>query len=131
MSEQRIEVVRRALDALDRRDLPGLLEQVDPSFELNPLVSVWPQPYRGRDGIEEWWRDLDGLWDEFTMHADDFRDLGDDTLLVLVHWSGRPKGGDTEVAAPGAALVRFRGDKPVAADFYLDEARALEAFGAR
>jgi ketosteroid isomerase-like protein len=122
-----IQVVRQALDALGRRDLPGLLEHVDADIELHPLLSVWPRTYSGRDGIEEWWRDVGELWEDFTLEPEAFRDFGDGNLLVRVRWRGRAKGATAELDGPAAAVVRFRTDKVTSVEIHLDEAQALQA----
>jgi ketosteroid isomerase-like protein len=127
VSEAHIEAVRQTLAAVERRDLAGLLEHADPEIELHPLLSVWPQTYRGHAGIEQWARDVEGLWRDFSLDAEGFRDLGDGTVVVRLHWRGRPKEGSTEVGGPAAAVVRFRGNKTVSVDIHLDEERALAA----
>jgi ketosteroid isomerase-like protein len=44
------EVVRRYVDALNRRDLPAMLELLDPDVEL-----LTPRgPRRGHDGVRKW-----------------------------------------------------------------------------
>ena len=47
MSADRIEVVRQVLDAVGRRDVQAILDNVDSDVELQPLLSVWRQTYRG------------------------------------------------------------------------------------
>ena len=125
MSEANIEAVRQALAAVERRDLTGLLEHADPDIELRPLLSVWPRTYRGHAGIEQWSRDVGDIWREFSVDAEDFRDLGAGTLIVRLHWRGRAKESSIEVEGPAAAVVRFGGDKAVSVDIHLDEERAL------
>jgi ketosteroid isomerase-like protein len=131
VSEQdRIEIVRRAMAAIARRDVSAFVADLVDDCELRPLMSVWPQPYRGHDGIEQWFADLAAVWDEFSVEPEDFRALDEDTLLVALLWRGRGKGVQTELEGPAVALWRFRGDKAVSAHLYPDEARALEAFEA-
>jgi ketosteroid isomerase-like protein len=130
VEEERIEVVRRAMAAVSRRDVAAFIEDVAPDCELHPLMSVWPQPYRGHDGIERWFRDLAEVWDEFTVEPESFRGLGDDTLLVRMRWRGRGRGSEAELDGPSAALWRFRGELVVSARIYPDEARAMQAFEA-
>jgi ketosteroid isomerase-like protein len=127
VAEDNMEVVRQALEAIGRRDLPAILEHVDADIELHPLLSVWPRTYRGRNGIEQWWQDVGELWEDFNIETEGFRDLGEGTLLVRVRWRGRARGASTEVDGPAAAVVRFRGDKAASVDIYLDEAQALQA----
>jgi ketosteroid isomerase-like protein len=123
--EANVQAVRQAFSAVGRRDLGALLEHADPEIELHPLTSVWRRPYRGHTGIEQWTRDLGDLWREFSVAAEGFRDLGDETLLVRMHWHGRAEGGSTELEGPAAAVVRFRGERMISVDVHLDEERAL------
>jgi ketosteroid isomerase-like protein len=122
-----MEVVRQALEAIGRRDLSAILERVDAEVELHPLLSVWPQTYRGREGIEQWWRDVGELWEDFEVETEGFHEVGNETLVVRLHWRGRARGGATEVDGPAAAVVRFRGAKVAFVDIHLDEAHALRA----
>jgi ketosteroid isomerase-like protein len=126
----RIEMVRRAMAAVARRDTSAFLAEVADDCELRPLISVWPQPYRGHDGIERWFEDLAAVWDSFSVEPQDIRSLDDDTLLVALLWKGRGKGRRDELSGPAVALWRFRDDKAVSARLYPDEARALEAYEA-
>jgi ketosteroid isomerase-like protein len=123
----RIGVVRRAFDALARGDQQALLDELDPNVELHPFVSVWQGTYLGHDGIEQWWRDVAALWEEFRVDPVDFRDLDAQTLLVLAQWRGRGKGSATAIDGPAALVIGFRGGKAASVDVYLDEAQALKS----
>ena len=125
MTDTQVATVRLALDAISRRDLPGLLDLLDPEIELRPLMSVWERSYRGHDGIERWWRDVAELWDSFEVEADDFRDVADDAMLLHIQWHGVAKGSGNEVEGPLAAIARFAGEKVVLLEIFIDEARAL------
>ena len=124
-----MEVVRQALAAVGRRDLSAILERVDADVELHPVLSVWPRTYRGREGIEQWWRDVGELWEDFSVETEGFRDVGDETLVVRVRWRGRARGASTELGGPAAAVVRFRGAKAAFVEIHLDEAQALRTIG--
>ena len=131
MSEQtRIEIVRRAMAAVARRDVSAFVADLAEDCELRPLMSVWPQPFRGHDGIARWFVDLCAVWDEFSVEPEGFRALDEDTLLVPLLWRGRGKSGGSELEGPAVALWRFRDDKAVSAHLFPDEARALEAYEA-
>jgi ketosteroid isomerase-like protein len=128
--QERIELVRRAMAAISRRNTSAFLAEVADDCELQPLMSVWPQPYRGHDGIERWFEDLAAVWDAFSVEPEEIRVLDDDTLLVTLLWKGRGKGRQDELSGPAVALWRFRDDKAVSARLYPDETRALEAYDA-
>jgi ketosteroid isomerase-like protein len=125
---KRIEMVRRAMAAVARRDTSAFLAEVSEDCELRPLMSVWPQPYRGHEGIERWFDDLADVWDSFSVEPEEIRVLDDDTLLVVLLWKGRGKDRPDELSGPAAALWRFRDDKAVSARLYPDESHALEAY---
>ena len=127
MGGENPEVVRRALAAVSRRDLPGIVEHADADIELRPLLSVWQRHYRGPAGIEQWLSDAEELWEDFGVEADNFNEVDDDTLIVQMRWRGRAKGTASEYEGPAAALVRFRAGKVIEVDIHLDEQRALEA----
>jgi ketosteroid isomerase-like protein len=127
VSEANVGVVQRALDAVSRRDLDALLEELDPNVEVHPFVSVWQRTYRGHAGIEQWSKDTAELWEEFSLRPRGFRDLGDDALLVLAQWRGRGKGSAPAIDGPAALVIRFRNGKAASIDVYLDEASALKA----
>lgn len=127
VSQQQKAAVERAIDAIGRRDVAAIVEQVDESVEIHPLVSVWQATYHGHSGVEQWARDVTELWDEFSVSMLSARELDRQTLLVSVEWRGLARGTSTEMSGPGAALVRFRADKVVAAEFHFDEQRAVEA----
>ena len=129
MSEaEQIEIVRRAMAAVGPRNTEAFVANLTEDCELHPLMSVWPQPYRGHAGVEQWFADLAGVWDSFSVEPEQIRALDDATLLVVLRWWGRGKGGGDELEGPAAALWRFCDDKAVSAHLYPDEARALAAY---
>jgi hypothetical protein len=58
VSRDRVELVRAMFER--DRDFAVLPEYVDPAIELeSPFSSVVGEPYRGYAGIEQWTRDID------------------------------------------------------------------------
>jgi ketosteroid isomerase-like protein len=131
MAEDDIAIVRRGFEAFSRRDLPVMAAELHADFEFNPLMSVWQQTYRGADGVAEWWRDLDDLWETFVVELDTYRELRVGVILIVGHWHAQPKGsGMAPIDAPIAGIIRIAGGKMTNADFYLSEDRALAAAAA-
>ena len=125
---QDAELIERALEAMGRRDLPGLLSLAHEDAELNPLITVWPQPYQGHAGIEQWWTDMGSMWEEFSIELEELRELAEQVSLAIVAWAGRPHGQATELTGWAAAIVRTAEGKLIGLDMHLDERRALAAF---
>ena len=125
----REETVRRAFEAFAARDLSALRELVAPDVELRPLVSVWQRSYRGLDGLEEWFGEVSKTWAEFEFMSDEVREIDADRILVKAHWRGCAVAGGSEVGGPSAAVITFRDEKVVLADFFVNEDAAMAAVG--
>jgi ketosteroid isomerase-like protein len=71
-------------------------------------------------------------WEEFRGEADEYRELDDERVLVLVHWSGRGKKSGLELGqmrTRGAHLFHVRGGKVTRFVLYLDRERAFTDLG--
>lgn len=132
MSQENVERVHQAYDAVNRRDLDALLALMDPEVELTArFMELEGDPYyRGHDGVRRWWRTLLGIFPDFSTEVLDVRDLGD-SLVVAV----RVRGHGLEGGAPFEELlwqaVRLRDGKATWWRNFTSETEALEAAGLR
>ena len=64
MSWENVELICRAYDAINRRDLDAMIALVDSDVECTPLLLKLEGgvPYRGHEGVRSWWRDLFGAF---------------------------------------------------------------------
>jgi ketosteroid isomerase-like protein/CheY-like chemotaxis protein len=79
-AESAIEIVRRIYDAFARRDLDEALAFAAPDVEVMPhgtasLVGR-TEPYRGHDGIRQYFADAERVWEDLRIAARDFRATG-------------------------------------------------------
>jgi ketosteroid isomerase-like protein len=82
----------------------------------------------GHEGVRQWMAESDAAFDVQRMEAEEWRDLGDDVLLIgRVHARGRESG--VEIDSAIAWLYTLRDGKIVLARGYLDVQQALEAAG--
>ena len=50
------DLIRKAFDALNRHDLEGFLELIEPDVEFNSLIAeADARSFHGHDGVREWW----------------------------------------------------------------------------
>lgn len=124
MADERIEGVKRAIDAIRRGDVAAMIAELDESVQLRPLMSVWERDYRGHEGVERWWHDVTQVWDAFSVEADRYELLGDHALIVIGAWHARAEALASDVDGPLVALVRFGTEKPTSVEIYLDEESA-------
>jgi ketosteroid isomerase-like protein len=130
MSHENVELVHRAYDAFNRRDLDDFLALTDPDIELTTrFMEMEGDPfYRGHDGVREWWRTLLGVFPDFSAEVLEVRDFGDSVVIEL---RVRGHGGDSGV--PFDEVVwqasKMRDGKVTWVRNFGREAEALEAAG--
>jgi ketosteroid isomerase-like protein len=130
MSQENVEIAKRANDALNRRDVGAFMECVTSDIEFTAPMSgtVAGGSLRGREGIEALFADIRDTWEEHRMVIDVIRDLGD-RVLGLGRLEGRGRGSGVSVDVPLAVISDFRDGKVWRSRSYLDHGEALEAVG--
>jgi|SRR5208283_1625244 len=130
MSQENLEVFKRATDALNRLDIDGFVESATPDFEWFPVLGgiVEGKSFRGRQGIEDYFGELRETWEEFRYVADDIRDLGD-SVLTLGRLEGRGRGSGVLVELPIGSISDYREGKCWRLRAFGDHGEALRAAG--
>jgi ketosteroid isomerase-like protein len=133
MSEENVEIVRRAIDAWNRRDIDALIALSDPEGEyVNHPTAVEPGTRRGRDEIAavmraQWELLTDGRWE-----TDQIYDRGEE-VIALGRISRRMPGSDARLEGQSLISYKIRSGKMVRIEvlaFGRDEVHpALEAAG--
>jgi hypothetical protein len=130
MSEENVEIVRRAHEAFNRRDLDAFLATQDPDVVFVPYeVSVQGgDPYRGHDGIRRWWDESFDVLPDLRAEVFELRDLGP---RVFVHGrlTGHGAGSGAEFGRTLWETVEVREGKTVWWAAFATESEALEAVG--
>ena len=89
MSQENVELARRAFDAFNRRDFDAFLELMDPEVEAASQLVAIEGGYRGHEGIRRWWESVFEVFPDFTLGVVEVRDLGDLTLSETLEAVGR------------------------------------------
>ena len=106
------ETYRRAIDAFNRRDLPGWLALIDDDFDLESRFStVGDTFYRGRAAVENWWADLQDAWEHLDVEVQEVRQVTPDQTLALIVLDGKGRGSGLEVREAHAHRVDWRNGK--------------------
>jgi ketosteroid isomerase-like protein len=130
MSEENVEIVRRAFEALDENGVEGVLPFLASDVIFYPFPEwVEADEYRGHDGI----RDVLAVWtqnfDEFTIEVDELRDAGA-RVVALYEQSGRTKDSGIPVRQRvGGVFWDFRRGEIGKASYFLSWDEAREAAG--
>jgi ketosteroid isomerase-like protein len=130
MAQTNVEIVKRSLDAFNRRDAASIVQLATADFEWFPALpgTVEGSGYRGREGIETYLMEISDTWEEVCILGDEFRDLVS-RVLVLGRAEGRGRGSGVPVHAPQGIIFDVRGGKISRVRSYLDHAEALWAAG--
>jgi len=132
VSESRSEIVRAMVDLwnVGEHGSETVAEYFAPAVELeSPLSSVHGTPYRGYAGIEQWARDLDEQFAEWSIRLDDVREIGDQ-VLALGAVDARGRVSDVRLDFPAATVLDFGSDdRAERVRIYTDVGEALRAVG--
>src|SRR5215204_7579129 len=132
MSQENVELFRRANDALERGEVDDALleELIDPDVIFEPLRAPVSGIYRGHDGIRQFIADTAESFDVFRFDRPEIRDLGDRVLAIgTLHIRARQ--GGVEAAVPTAGIATYRDGRVVHWKYFGDREKALEAAGLR
>jgi ketosteroid isomerase-like protein len=132
VAEENIELVRRAFEAFSRRDLEALLELVHPDGEfVAPTGSIAGRgtPYRGHDGMRQYFEDVARIWEELEVIPHEFREVGNQ-VVALGRVYGRGLDG-LLVDSPTGWVWTIEGDKIVRGEVFTSRQEALDAVGLR
>ena len=93
------DVVRAIYDAFARRDADGAIDFLSPDCELDlagtSRLAGHVGPYRGHDGMREYFRDVERVWDELVLHTEDIRVIPG-SVIVIGHVTGKRQGLDVK-----------------------------------
>ena len=128
MSQENVDLTRRAFQAFDDRDLDALLAMLDEDVEAFPILAGMEGGYHGHDGVRRWWTSLLGTFPDFDAEVVEVRDAGDLTVTAL-RAKGHGSGSDTPFVTAFWQVSRFRDGRCIGWRVYTSEAEALEAVG--
>jgi hypothetical protein len=132
MSRENVELLHRAIDTFNRRDLEAYLATNDPDVEFTPYERAVEGlgPYQGHDGVRIWWEESFAVYPDLRAELYEVQTVGEMTVA-----RGRLRGTG---AGSGASFERtlwlaneWRDKKVVWWRAFGSEAEALEAVGLR
>ena len=132
MSRENVELVRGIYEPWGRGDFRSV-EWADPEIEfvhadLGPDGGSW----KGVSAMAEAWRTYLGAWEDYRTEVDEYRELDDERVLVLVRLSGRGKTSGLQlgkIRTEAANLFHLRDGKVTRLVLYTDRKRGLAELG--
>lgn len=128
MAEANVELAGRCFDAVNRRDLEGLLALMDEEVEVYSRIVAMEGGLRGHEGVRRWWQNWFDAFPDYAIEVVEVRDLGEVTLAELRavgHGAGSEVPFRDEIWHAG----RWRGGKCVWWRVFYSRQEAIEAIG--
>ena len=130
MSQEKVEVVRRMLQAFHDGDIEAILAECDPGVEWQEQSIPGVEPlFLGHDGVRRWWA-VEGLEELGYMKGrlDGVKET-DDTVIASVCFEGQGRRSGARVPMPVHLVLAFRDGKVARRQVFQTLAEALEAVG--
>jgi ketosteroid isomerase-like protein len=110
MSDPDVDAVQRFYAAWTAGDLPGMLAEVDPEIEAEPVLGLlFERPtYRGHGGISYWFEEVADLWDDFEAVVEGTHRV-DDGVVALLRLVATTRGRSSDARI--AVVCTFRDGK--------------------
>ena len=83
MTEEIIELFRRSVDAVNRRDLDAFLALADEDVECVSRIAAMEGELRGHEGARRWWAAWFGAFPDYRIEVMDAEDLGGVVLAAI------------------------------------------------
>ena len=125
-----IELVKAMFAAFAARDLETVLSLADPDVELTAVTGEHAgrtDPYRGHDGLRDYFRDVAAVWEELRLTPREFRAAGD---LILVTGKVSARSRSRTITGSTGWLWRVRDGRVVYVRVYASAADAIAALDA-
>jgi ketosteroid isomerase-like protein len=128
-----VDLVRSIYADWERGDFSSA-EWAHPEIELVNDDGPAPGTWKGVAAMAESWRDFLGTWEEYRVEVEEYRELDDERVLVLMLHCGRGKTSGLEVGQigtkrAGANLLHVRDGKVTRLVLYWAREHALADLG--
>jgi hypothetical protein len=130
MSQENVDLHRRAIEAFNQRDLDGFLALMDPSVEFTPYERALerPGPYRDHADIRVWWANAFEPFPDVRVELAAVREFREITIASgRIHGTGAGSGAPFDRQWCGAA--KWSDEKMVWWYAYGSEDEALADLG--
>ena len=130
MSQENVELVRIAYEAMNNREFSRMPEFLAPDFELDWSRAVGPQRgVFGRDEVPGLLREFDEPWESVRREADGFIEAGQHVVMPFTSYHRGRDG--IEVQARGTLVWTIENGAITRVTYYQERQEAFEAAGLR
>jgi uncharacterized protein len=128
MSQENVEVVRRAWEAIDRRDNESLFALYDQNIVWCSHYGPISGSYLGHEGVRQFFREWTDALETFRARAEEFIDAGDFVVVGVTVWA-RGRGSGVEAEMTQGHLCTVQNGRLTRVELFESKDRALDAVG--
>ena len=132
MSGENVELLRRTVDAINRGDIDGSLQNAADDFEVDWSNAIGPGrrgTYIGKDAAREFWRAFVEAFDGLRWDFEEIIEVDESRVIAVNHVRARGRGSGAPVDAVSALLWTISDGKARSVKLFQSKAEALEAAG--
>lgn len=132
MSRENVELLRQTVDAINRGDIDGSLENAADDFEVDWSNAIGPGRrgiYNGKDAAREFWRSFVEAFDELRWDFEEIIEVDESRVIAVNHVRARGRGSGAAVDSVSALLWTISDGKARSVKLFQSKAEALEAVG--
>ncbi|MFL5895553.1 MAG: nuclear transport factor 2 family protein [Thermoleophilaceae bacterium] len=134
MSQENVEVVRTAIEAVNRRDLRALADASTDDLEIVSTLTaanLGGATHDGRDAWVSYFAAMDESWEDWRIEGFEVLDAGDDRVACLCRLVSRGQHSGVPVERAVGIAYQLLDGRMRRIRSYLDPAEALDAVGLR
>jgi ketosteroid isomerase-like protein len=127
--DKRVEAMREAMEAFNRRDHEAFAARLSGDAEIVPVrAALEGTVYRGPDAAAQYCAAVEESWENLTWEVEEIR-AGDGWALALGRIQGDGRGSGASIDARAGWVARFHDGLIATFHTYADRAEALAAVG--
>jgi ketosteroid isomerase-like protein len=129
MSQENVEIVKRAITAINERDIDGYLACCTKDVQLITPVAEVAGSYDGPDGIRRFFTDIGDAGRDIKITIEHLEAIGPDRVLALGRNTGTGRASGIPMEFVTGNVYDFAGGKIQRIRIFFDREQALEAAG--
>jgi ketosteroid isomerase-like protein len=129
MSQENVETVRRAITAINARDIDAYLACCTENVELRTPLEAFGDAYEGREGIKRWLADIEDAAPDFQIELDGLKAIGGNRVLAFLRTSSSGRASGISLGFEATNVYDFIDGKIRRIRLFLSRDEALKAAG--
>ena len=131
MSQENVEVVKRAIAAVNARDIEAYLACCTQDIELHTPLAAVTGVYEGPAGVRRFFADFEDAAPDFHLNLERIRAVGANQVVTFMNVSATGRASGLPTATPTTNVYELANRKIRRLRIFADRQQALEAVGLR